>query len=723
MKTLITLIFLLLACVVPAVASAQHASMQSPGTSLFLQRWAAGRQQRAMARRVMAPDGRVQAFLAFDDPAALNGLDSLNVQVNAVFQGIATILAPAGELERLSGLPHITGVEVAHTVEAQNDMARLNTRNQAVLDGQGFNRAYDGTGVIVGVIDKGIEFNNPAFLDANGVSRVRGVYLPSDSTGQSPVVDGKALPGSAYTAPEQIARLTTLETTTSHGTQVAATAVGTPIDRYGGMAPGADILFACLLSDYMTDVSIANSVYWMADYARAAGKPLVINISSGDWDGPHDGSSYLPRVFDQVIDQGKAVIVLSVGNSGGQRIYMHKAFQESGDSVSTALIPNSATSIPIIMLWNQRPARLALKMKIIDRSTGQVMAATGERRFNADFSLDDYPQFAPYATGHVLLLSFKAVNGRFYMQFVFYTTLTDPQKYALAVTIIGNKGDEIDAWSSGAQMRSLGLTGYVDGNDNMSMNDMATGVNTITVGSYGNRRTYPCIDGNDYGTGYVQGALSSFSSRGIDARGYEYPFITAPGGGVVSMLNSYNVKSAAHHFSYSFQGRDGRTYSYYTYSGTSAAAPCVSGIIACWLQAQPNLSVANIKNVIKQTAIVDDQVLAYKNQGRLGWGNGKINAQAGLTQILNSAVDATGVADAGIHLLENPVHGQLTLVSAASQQGTLTICSMQGTPVLARKVTFGNGPVQVDVSGLAPGLYVATVQAGGTRSSFKLVIQ
>ena len=79
-------------------------------------------------------------------------------------------------------------------------------------------------------------------------------------------------------------------------------------------------------------------------------------------------------------------------------------------------------------------------------------------------------------------------------------------------------------------------------------------------------------------------------------------------------------------------------------SGTSMAAPTVAGIIAQWLQANPNLTVADIKNVIAQTAIKDEYMLNDYYKLRLG-PNGKIDAMAGIQYILSQMPEDVAIGD------------------------------------------------------------------------------
>ena len=67
--------------------------------------------------------------------------------------------------------------------------------------------------------------------------------------------------------------------------------------------------------------------------------------------------------------------------------------------------------------------------------------------------------------------------------------------------------------------------------------------------------------------------------------------------------------------------------------GTSMSAPMVAGIIALWLQANPNLTVAQIKTILQNTSITDSFTGTGSAIPNNIWGRGKINAYAGIQYI------------------------------------------------------------------------------------------
>ncbi|HVF91551.1 MAG TPA: S8 family serine peptidase [Blastocatellia bacterium] len=186
---------------------------------------------------------------------------------------------------------------------------------------------------------------------------------------------------------------------------------------------------------------------------------------------------------------------------------------------------------------------------------------------------------------------------------------------------------------------SFGISGVFDANDPVNiatkiMHDAGISV----VFSAGNRGDQP-NSLNPYsvapwvigvGASTKGGELASFSSRGAAGYSIYHPTLVAPGENIVSSraLGVNVVATAGLASSLLSPDNDlrGIPLSYvsrYTMSsGTSFAAPHVSGTIAMMLQANPQLTPDQIKSILQETA---SPMLAY---GRYEVGAGSLNAYA-----------------------------------------------------------------------------------------------
>lgn len=98
---------------------------------------------------------------------------------------------------------------------------------------------------------------------------------------------------------------------------------------------------------------------------------------------------------------------------------------------------------------------------------------------------------------------------------------------------------------------------------------------------------------NDQGTGTTNGPMSSFSSRGLSGSPHTYPDISAPGDAIIAPCRLTLPICVT--------GTDGSN-EYATMSGTSMAAPHIAGIVAQMLQANPNLTPAQVEDILEDTA-------------------------------------------------------------------------------------------------------------------------
>ena len=305
-------------------------------------------------------DGYYEAFVSADvNTALVNRLKSAGVQVTSQYDGfVAARISNQVTPQAVMAIDGVKHVSLATPLVTCSDSARYYSRVDAVLKGQGFERAYTGKGVIVGVIDCGFDFNHINLCDDEGNTRVKAVYMPLDNSGNSPVIHGLTLPGSCYEDATAIRRLTTDDASSVHGTMTAGIAAG-------GYRPNG----------------WANCISYIVDYASRAGKPCVINISLGTNVGPHDGTSFLTRIFNQVSGPGR-VIVVSAGNDGDAPVCMHRTVAGEDDTVTTLLsgYRGSKEFSGDISAWSSDDTPIGSRFIVVDADDGKIMFTYLKRR-------------------------------------------------------------------------------------------------------------------------------------------------------------------------------------------------------------------------------------------------------------------------------------------------------------------------------------------------------
>ncbi len=251
----------------------------------------------------------------------------------------------------------------------RSELAEINVPDDRVYN----THALSGEKVIVGIIDDGCALAHVDFLKprAAGVAPQSRVLYLWDQAGTStgadwgppPDFDGLELDQTAidrvlaantsggYVDEEAVYRQFgyRIREVSTHGTHVMGTAAGTGQSVMGapGVAPGADIIFvqlpasaieggATVLGQHILD----GTAYILA---RAQGAPVVINISYGGYDGPHDGTSPLEVGLDEMLAVRNRAVVLAAGNGFEARCH------------ASAEVPNKKTASLRWIIGGQDP--------------------------------------------------------------------------------------------------------------------------------------------------------------------------------------------------------------------------------------------------------------------------------------------------------------------------------------------------------------------------------
>lgn len=592
----------------------------------------------------------VDVFITLHNSQNTSRITALGGVIGARFTGLVTAQVPVAKLQAIAALDEVEQVSIAEMMESDVDTTRSVTSVNYVAEGlqHGLPANYDGKGVVFGIIDSGIDFNHAAFQDSLGNTRIKCVYMPADNSGTKVTIDGTVLPGSEFDS-TRIASLTTDLASSAHGSHTAFIGAGSHCGQYSGMAPGADIVM-CALGGKKNDVNIANSLKYITQYAKRVGKPCVISISLGTKQGPHDGTSKLCKIYEEM-GKSDAVICLSAGNLGSYRRYIHHKFS----GMNTATNPNIGSYVIgtqagytanfAIDTWSRSRSAVGIKYLLIDPDDNSIFYETGimkaytyhyigpgmesKRGYNAFLS--------QYFSGKIGVWVTTESNGHIetYSEVSLKPLRSDVKAYKMAVQFYGADGVEFDSWVTSENAYSwhpqVGDYKFVNGSDSCSMNDNVTGKNTISVGNYVGRNRYMSLSGKEmYNSIYPEGSIYVQSSYGIAPNGESYPFVAAPGYFVISAYNGYNyLAKPSTNTAYSKENpTTGRTDYWGSMSGTSMSTPTVAGIVALWLQANPQLKVDDVKEIIRKSAYVDDDV----RKAPLRFGAGKINALGGFPE-------------------------------------------------------------------------------------------
>ena len=190
-----------------------------------------------------------------------------------------------------------------------------------------------GRGIVVAVIDSGIDIFHPDFQKEDGTTRILGLW---DQTGEGNPPSGY-FGGTFYNQDEvnealcvreekgltEARKIIPSQDLSGHGTHVAGIASGNGRasgGRLRGVAPDADLLVVKLgvpgESDFPRTTQVMTGVDFAVRFALKRNLPLVINLSFGNNYGAHDGSTLLETYLNEIMGLGQITIVTGMGNQG-----------------------------------------------------------------------------------------------------------------------------------------------------------------------------------------------------------------------------------------------------------------------------------------------------------------------------------------------------------------------------------------------------------------------
>lgn len=624
-------------------------------------------------------------------------IEALGIKVYDVIGSLALLTVPAERLYLLEGVEEIERVEADEMNEPDTDKSRQKTgvdvlqgtADPVAVGGQtlsaweaaGLPQTYTGKGVVVGIVDGGIDFNHIAFKDKDGNSRVKLVYTGDDEL-------------TKYEKPEDIALLTTDDTSESHGSHVTGIAAGSAVPSYTvrpvqGMAPEADLVL-CGLGDHFSASRIIQSIRTIFEYADQVQKPAVVNISLGGYYGMRDGKDTRSIAIEELTLNGTKpgrVVTQSVGNDGSRpytinHLLLDSEKDKNGYHLCTMLantIKDSYDGYRIsypkgfyLYLYSLDDQEFTCDIAAVDSITGQLYSLGDKPIYYYGSSTQSFSSFPSY-------FSFPekgTKNGKYFIEYDYrdpYSFLgAENRNLRLAFLVKGHDGQRIrmicnkdNAFFATPAVPS----GFTAGDEMTSLNTSACTNAVISVGNYVARPNWRSLyqreantdpSSNFYYTNpwsRVEDGISPSSSFGLDDNYIARPDILAPGTPIFSAYNRYdatrfyrdgelvNPKDGLITDRVTVNGTD---YYYGVMSGTSMAAPCMAGIVALWMQQDPTLSTVDVRELLGQTAdndefTADESMIPSGNLYQTGMG--KVNALDGMKMLVEKTTGIRSLTD------------------------------------------------------------------------------
>jgi subtilisin family serine protease len=598
---------------------------------------------------------RVTVFINYEGPVP----DLRSAGVEPGFDGGGRISGSIAfrDLPRLDALDGITWVAMQPRVKPLLDDTVSEMKVPWKTGGGGF--AGRGGGVIVGVIDTGIDIFHESFTKTDGTSRILELWdQTAGLSGGSNPPPGFTQIGKVYDRPQINAALTagppfSSKDTVGHGTHVAGIAAGSgrQEDRctfpghYVGVAPEADLVIVNAIGVANSDIDAALNWCAQARTRLPGNKPVVINCSFGHTVGPHDGTDPLDTSFDTLLrpaagpPAGLAVVV-AAGNAANDDIHESGTVQPGASVTIPFYIPDGSKKPDLLDIWYNGTSTLSIEviapaseafpgtrttgvvpppannlhkviggMELIIDSTAPLALNNNKREIEVTFGFK--PPVPPLPPG---------------------TPPPDvalrPGPWQLKLTHVGGPAANWDAWFS---------TEHGDAFPTFRLPDDAPGPvsrrRDNTICSPGTSRNVTTIAAYSDGTG----ELADFSSHGAAIQagirvGEFKPTVAAPGVAVAAPRGRDNPDSNSSCCDQKVIDEQ----------GTSMASPHVAGLVALILEKNSNLTGEQIRAHLQHSARIDgipaaevppevDPAMHIRANGL--WGSGKVDALIALNEV------------------------------------------------------------------------------------------
>ncbi|MFW5943606.1 MAG: S8 family serine peptidase, partial [Chloroflexota bacterium] len=606
-----------------------------------------------VADRDLQPGQRIAVFLMFEDD--LDPLTALGFKPRTVVGHMATGTLALEDLEAISAHPNVQRIALSRPMAPELDNSirdiKAHVVRQVKADRSGWEGIATGKGVIVGVVDSGINFTHQSFRNNDGTSRILAIWDQSDDdTGPTPKEYGQAdglfggLDYGSVFDKEAIddalkesnpVPIPHKDSKSGHGTHVAGIAAGNGrqddlcVDTftYSGVAPDADLVIVKFSGtsgeeQLGEDTNLVDALSFVNQLADHESKPAVTNISLGDNLGAHDGTNFVEIMIDLiygVLSEGKA-LVKSAGNEGNNRRHATDTVPAGDDLDLPFTVNGDDRRRRLLSLWY--PGADSLDCVVVPPSG----PATGS------ISPNDEDTFDVEGGGRVRITSENPVlansDGNIVVELI-PPALGDLQAgtWNLRLTNPGASDVEFHCWLE----RHLSSTDRPPKFDNpsheMTLSIPGTARNVIVVANY-------ITKGDSDNVGKRHASSSLGPTRDARPADEQKPDIAAPGTVIMSARGlplGYCEACLSECCDPQFHTKK---------LGTSMAAPHVTGTIALMLEKEPSLAPADTLSILRDSARTDaftSTILSGEPDvapPNIAWGAGKLDADEAVEQAI-----------------------------------------------------------------------------------------
>ena len=408
-----------------------------------------------------------------------------------------------------------------------------------------------GTGVLVAIIDSGIDYANLDFRNADGTTRI---YALWDQTIPGNPPEGY-VQGTEYTQEKinealqqenrtERMKIVPSEDRSGHGTAVAGIAAGNGRGskgaRYQGVASESGILVVKLGTPreegFPRTTELMQAIDYVVKKAQRAGRPVAINISFGNTYGSHTGTSLLERFIADIANLWKSVICIGMGNEGASAGHTAGILKENTEERIPLAVQMKETAINV-QIWKSYHDIVDISLiSPAGVQIGPIPEVIGTQRFVIGDTeiLLYYGEPSPFHVSQEIFIEFLPKNS--YITPGIWQFVLTPRKIVTG---------EYDLWLPSENVLNRG-TAFRYPTERGTLTIPSTSQRVISVGAYDS----------------LTFAYADFSGRG-GLEGESKPDLVAPGVDITAPTPSGI---------------------YQTFTGTSFATPFVSGAAALMME-------------------------------------------------------------------------------------------------------------------------------------------
>ncbi len=533
---------------------------------------------------------------------SLDGVREMGVQVEELQNEYAILIVPENLIDQVSRLPQIEYVEKPKRLFFAINRAKAASCINILQEPP---ENLTGKGVLMAVIDSGIDYFHDDFRNEDGTTRILELWDQALDKVFTAAEINNALEAESRAEAREI--LPSVDGS-GHGTSVAGIAAGNGRESegaYRGVAFESELLVvklgAAREEGFPRTTELMRGVDFVVRRAVEMRQPLVVNISFGNTYGSHDGTGLLETFLNDIGNYGQTTIVVGSGNEGATAGHVSGNFPAAGGrggrgagstggerssrenygTVRSELSVAPYETGVSVQLWKDYTDRFTVTL---ETPSGERLGPLSEQlgpvrfRYRRTQVLVYYGKPGPFSVAQEIYFDFVPDEGN-YVESGIWTFILEPQRIVQG---------RYDFWLPSSAVLNF-ATRFLESTPDTTLTIPSSAAKVITVGAYNS----------------ITDSYADFSGRGFTRMTDQVkPDLCAPGVGLMAPGNGGGYRSV---------------------TGTSFAAPVVAGSAALLMQwgivdgNDPFLYGEKVKAYLRRGARPLPGFEEYPN-AQLGWG-------------------------------------------------------------------------------------------------------